>query len=162
MSLPGGAREPVDPDAGRALRAPVPLVRGQLDVLAVIAAGGGLGALARWGLALAVPHRTGAFPVSTLVTNLVGSLLLGALMVVVTDVRPGSRYLRPFAGVGVLGGFTTFSTATGDVHAMADAGRLPLAALYLLLSVVGGLLAVAVGLAAARRLVRRRPAGARS
>ncbi|MHB1063908.1 MAG: FluC/FEX family fluoride channel, partial [Georgenia sp.] len=93
-------------------------------VLAVISLGGALGALARYGLALAWPHVSGEPPWSTVLVNVVGSLLMGVLMVVLTEVvgRP-HPLARPFLGVGVLGGFTTFSTYTVDAVALVVAGR---------------------------------------
>lgn len=124
--------------------------RPQADILLVIAVGGALGSLARWGLAEALPHRPGELTVAVLVANTAGSLLLGVLMAFVLDVWAGRRYVRPFLGVGVLGGFTTFSTYALDARTLLAADRPGLAALYVLGSVVAGLVAVVVGLAAGR------------
>src|SRR4051794_22770193 len=101
----------VDPDVDLH----VPAQRAELrpspwPVLGAISAGGACGALARYAVAEAWPHAAGGFPVSTLLVNVSGCLLIGVLMVVVTEVAPERRLLRPFAGVGVLGGYTTFST----------------------------------------------------
>jgi CrcB protein len=123
------------------------------DILAVIAAGGALGSLARWGLAQAMPHPAAAFPWATFDANVSGCFLLGVLMIFVTDVWPPSRYVRPFLGVGVLGGFTTFSTYTLDTRALLLSGRTGLAGLYVLASLVCGLIAVWAGIAGARALV---------
>jgi CrcB protein len=121
-------------------------------VLAVIAVGGALGSIARWGVAEALPHPPGGFPTSTLVVNLTGSFMLGALLVVVSERLTDARLLRPFVGVGLLGGFTTFSTAMLDVHELVQGGRAPLAVGYLALSVLAGLAAVLLGAAAVRAL----------
>ncbi|MER7277136.1 CrcB family protein [Dactylosporangium sp. NPDC000244] len=124
-------------------------------VLGAISAGGVCGALARFGLAQAWPHARGGFPWSTLVVNVTGCLLIGALMVIVTEVATERRLLRPFAGVGVLGGYTTFSTYAVEIHQTASAGS-PWAALtYLAVTVVGALIAVWTGSAATHALVRR-------
>ena len=56
------------------------------------------------------PYRAGHFPWGTFLVNIGGCLAIGVLMVLVLDVWPSHRYLRPFAGVGILGGYTTFST----------------------------------------------------
>ena len=81
-------------------------------VLTVIAAGGVVGALARYGVAEAWPHRSGGFPWGTFVVNVVGCFLIGVLLARVTPrTHP---LLRPFLGTGVLGGFTTFSTFAVD------------------------------------------------
>lgn len=123
------------------------------DVLAVIAIGGALGSLARWGVAQALPHPAGSFAWSTFVTNVLGCFLTGLLMVVVVEVAPPSRYLRPFLGVGVLGGFTTFSTAMLDTRAMLVAGRPATAAAYVLGSTAAGLAAVLLALLLARSVL---------
>jgi CrcB protein len=124
-------------------------------VIYVLAAlGGALGALARWGLAESLPHSPGAWPWSTLLVNLVGCLLIGALLAVLLARYPQSPWLRPFLAVGVLGGFTTYSTFAVDVVRLTGAGHPVLAAAYVLTSVLGGVLAVVVGLLVGRAAVR--------
>ncbi|HEX6446986.1 MAG TPA: CrcB family protein [Streptosporangiales bacterium] len=126
-----------------------------LDVLAVVAVGGAVGSAARYAVGHALPTPPHGFPWGTLLINVSGSFLLGLLMVFVSEVwRPG-RYLRPFLGVGVLGGYTTFSTVTGEIRGLGGAGAWLLANTYLLDSVVGGLAAVWLGVIAARLLARR-------
>ncbi len=134
-------------------------VSARWDILAVIALGGALGSLARWGLAIALPHQPGAFPWATFLTNVSGCLLIGALMVLLADVWPPSRYLRPFLGIGVLGGFTTFSAYMLDTRALLVTGHPGTAGTYLLGSLAAGLAAVWAGVAMLRsaiRLARRR------
>jgi CrcB protein len=126
------------------------VIANRWDILAVIAAGGALGSLARWELSQLLPHSADAFPWATFDTNVSGCLLLGALMVFVLDVWPPSRYVRPFLGVGVLGGFTTFSTYMLDARGLLVAGRTATAGAYLFGSLVAGLAAVWVGVTLAR------------
>lgn len=123
------------------------------DILAVIAAGGALGSLARWGLAQMLPQPDTAFPWATFDANVSGCFALGVLMVFVTDVWPPSRYLRPFLGVGVLGGFTTFSTSMLDTRALLVSGHTGLAGSYVLASLVCGLAAVWIGIVGVRTLL---------
>lgn len=123
-------------------------------VLAV-ALGGVAGALARYGAGLRWPAGAGAFPWSTLAVNLLGCAAMGVLMVLVTEVRQPHRLVRPFLGTGVLGGFTTFSAYALDVHRLAGAGRLPLAAAYAAATVLGALTAVWAAAGATRRLAGR-------
>ncbi|WP_127130560.1 fluoride efflux transporter CrcB [Georgenia sp. SYP-B2076] len=125
------------------------------DIPLVIAAGGALGAVARYGLSVALPRGPGSFPWSTFLTNVLGCLLIGALMVVLTEVagRP-HRLVRPFVGVGVLGGFTTFSTYAVDTLRMVDAGAPATAFAYLLGTLLGALLAVEAGMVMTRALTR--------
>ena len=104
----------------------------------------------------------GAWPVTTFAINLAGSFLLGALMVVLTELLTAPhRLLRPFLGVGVLGGFTTFSTAMVEVPQLMGDGRPDLALLYLVGSAVGALLAAALGVLLARAAGGRRRRGRR-
>jgi CrcB protein len=118
------------------------------------ALGGALGALARWGVATALPHAPGDWPWATLLVNLTGCLLLGALTAALTARSPEPPWARPFLAVGVLGGYTTYSAFAVEVVELADAGAAVLAAGYVLVSVLGGVLAVAVG----ARAVRTAPA----
>ncbi|MEV0003593.1 CrcB family protein [Micromonospora sp. NPDC050980] len=146
----------VDPDVD--LR--VPADRAELTahpaaVLGVIAAGGAAGALARAGAQAAVPHPPAAFPWATFGVNVTGCLLIGALMAVLTT-RPAGPLVRPFLGVGVLGGFTTFSAYAVDAQHLVTAGAPGTALAYLAATVLGALLAVAVGDAVTGRLLAAR------
>lgn len=131
------------------------LTGARLRVLAVISIGGALGALARYGVALALPTPPGGFPWSTFIINVTGCALIGVLMVLVTDVFTGRPLLRPFIGVGVLGGYTTFSTYANEIRALLRPGSLPIAFAYLAGTLVCALLAVLVGMVAARALLVR-------
>jgi CrcB protein len=113
----GGAAEPVDPDvdlhvpSNRAETAGGALWR----VLAAIAAGGALGAAARYGALLAWPAAKDGFPWATFAVNAIGCALIGVLMVLVAELGSAHPLVRPFLGTGVLGGFTTFSTYAVEV-----------------------------------------------
>jgi CrcB protein len=125
-------------------------------VLGVIAVGGVVGATARYGLGVLIPHRVGEWPWATLLTNLSGCLLIGVLTVVITErVRP-HPLLRPLLGVGVLGGYTTFSTYAVDTLVAVQSGRAGLAVLYAVATPLLALIAVSVGAIATRRLVPER------
>ncbi len=127
----------------------------------MVAFGGGLGSVARYGMARAWPTPAGGFPWATFATNVLGSLALGLVMVYVIEVWPPSRYRRPFIGVGIIGGFTTFSTWMSESRGLIATGHLAVADAYALTSLVVGLAAVWSGIALARRLsglpVRRGP-----
>lgn len=116
----------------------------------VIAAGGAVGGGGRYLINAAVPASPGGFPWSTFLENITGCLLLGALMVFLLEVWPTTRYGRPFLGVGVLGGFTTFSTYTVDTDALLRGGQAPLALTYMFATVTVGLIATWLGLNVAR------------
>ncbi len=128
-----------------------------LDVLAVIAAGGVVGSLARWGIASALPHHGTAYPWATFWENVTGCLLLGVLMWFVVEVWIVGRYVRPFLGIGVLGGYTTFSTFSVETVGLLRDGAAVTAGVYVVASLLAGLLAVRVGrLLAAAAVPRRR------
>ena len=126
------------------------------DVLALISLGGAIGSVARWGIAQALPHAPSAFPWATAVTNATGCFAIGILMVLAMEVWPPSRYLRPFAAVGVLGGYTTFSTAMLETRSLAAAGRPGLAAGYAVGTTLAAPAAVAAGIVLTRVVSRRR------
>jgi CrcB protein len=125
------------------------------DVLAVVAAGGAFGALARHGLAVAWPAAAGGFPWATLLTNLAGCLALGAVMELLAALSAPHRLVRPFVGTGLLGGFTTFSAYAVETRELLAAGRPGLVAAYVVGTLVGALAAVwagIIGVRAARRI----------
>jgi CrcB protein len=148
---------PVDPEtpgplAPRATLAS--LVAGRWDVLAVIAAGGAIGGGLRWLLNSALPHQPDQFPWSTFVENVSGCLAIGVLVTFVVEVWAPSRYVRPFWGVGVLGGYTTFSAYTTETTGLLREGASATALVYLFGSVAAGLLATVAGMWAARYVGR--------
>ncbi|NNC54438.1 MAG: CrcB family protein, partial [Pseudomonadales bacterium] len=85
-----------------------------------IAAGGALGALMRW--LLAAPLNSTGLPLGTLLVNLLGSFLIGALLVVFAD-KGGSEALRAGVVVGLLGGFTTFSAFSLETVQLLERGQ---------------------------------------
>lgn len=114
-------------------------------VVPVVAVGGILGSLARYGLSLALPPSTGGMPWATLMVNLTGAMLLGLLTVLLIDTLPRNPYLRPLLGVGVLGGYTTFSTFTSETRALLEGGHAGTALLYLLATIGVGFVAASAG-----------------
>jgi CrcB protein len=117
------------------------------------ALGGALGALARWAVGELMPHSPGAWPWATFLVNVTGCLLIGVLLAVLLARFPRSHWLRPFLAVGVLGGYTTYSTFAVETVRLTEGGRPALAAGYVLASVIGGVAAVVAGLLAGRAAV---------
>jgi CrcB protein len=149
---------PMDPDvpeqaAVSASRRAVRVLQDRWDILLVIAAGGALGSVARWGVTAALPHPADGVPWATWLENVTGAFILGALMVLILDVWPPSRFVRPFWGVGVLGGYTTFSTYMLDTRTLLGTGQVPAAFGYLFGTLLTGLLAVWAGVLLARAAV---------
>jgi CrcB protein len=122
--------------------------------LGVIAVGGVIGALARQGLWAAFPHRLGSFDWTTLGINAAGCALIGALMTAVTQVWHAHRLTGPFLGVGVLGGFTTFSTYIIEAQQSITAGVPATGLAYLAATLATALLAVYAGVTTIRLLAR--------
>ncbi|MFD3873513.1 CrcB family protein [Streptomyces sp. NPDC058623] len=150
---PAGEPDPVDPDVD--LRPAGERARPQGPVLAAVAAGGVLGACARYGAGLLWPAGPTAFPWTTLWINVLGCALIGVLMAAIAeDGRTAHPLLRPFAGTGVLGGFTTFSAYALDVSRLLDADEAGVALAYAALTVAGALAAVLAGATLTRRFLR--------
>ncbi|MFG2756764.1 fluoride efflux transporter FluC [Streptomyces wuyuanensis] len=153
----GPRSEAVDPDAdpclpARRIAAEEPRTR---KVVAVVAAGGAIGASARYGISLLWPSVWATFAV-----NVLGCLLIGVLMVLVGERGVVTRPLvRPFLGVGVLGGFTTFSTYALDFARLLELHRPGAASAYAAATLSAALGAVWLGASVTRRLVDRREAG---
>ena len=116
----------------------------------VIALGGGLGAMARHALNMAVQSRYSAFPAGIFVVNVLGCLAVGLLAGALAAARLQMGELaRTFLVVGVLGGFTTFSAFGLDTFTLARGGQGPLALLNAMGQVGLGWLAVWAGFTAA-------------
>jgi CrcB protein len=124
-------------------------------VIAAVAIGGALGTVGRYELALAEPVQSGRFPWATFTANLIGSLVLGIAVVVLIDGRGSARIPRAFVAVGFCGGLTTFSTWMVESVLLTRDGNAGTAALYLGVSLVLGLIAVALGAGVTRRFVGR-------
>ncbi|MGV9307053.1 MULTISPECIES: fluoride efflux transporter FluC [unclassified Nonomuraea] len=133
--------------------------RAQYRVVAVIAAGGAAGAGARYGAALLWPTPAVSFPWTTLGVNASGCLLIGVLLVAVTEAWTAPAWVRPFFATGVLGGFTTFSTYCADIERLVSGGRAGPALGYLAATVVVAMAAVTAGAWTTRRLLRPKTEG---
>ncbi|MFI0451855.1 fluoride efflux transporter FluC [Actinomadura sp. 6N118] len=147
--------EAVDPDVDLSVpRQRWELRRAPWSTLGAISAGGVLGALARYGISTAFPHPPDAFAWATWGINVSGCLLIGILMVAITELWQAHRLVRPFLGVGVLGGFTTFSTAIVEAQQAVQAGAAPTGLIYLAATLAGALVAVYAGVHLTRLLAR--------
>lgn len=121
--------------------------RSMLGTLLMVALGGAVGSVVRFLTVLAAARIAPGFPFGTLTVNLLGSVLMGVFYIVLTGPRAG---LPPLLMVGVLGGFTTFSSFALDALKLWEGGMAGLAALYVLASVGLSLAGVAAGVMLAR------------
>lgn len=121
-----------------------------MNLVLAIGAGGALGSMLRYGLSTAVQRASAAtFPLGTLAVNVIGSFVIGVLYVWLIE-RSGARpELRAFLIVGVLGGFTTFSSFSLETVTLLMQASYARAVLNVLLSVAlclgGTLLGVVLG-----------------
>jgi len=119
-----------------------------------VAFGGALGASARYGFGLWAERMAGAsFPYGTLGVNILGSFFMGLLAAWLTMKSGGSETMRLLLGVGILGGFTTFSSFSLDaMNLLRDKGAGAFL-IYIAASVGLSLLAIAAGLWLMRRAI---------
>ncbi len=127
----------------------------QLYASLSVALGGGLGALARYQLGRLMTHWMGVqavttFPWATLACNAIGSLLMGVLAGFLARHGQGGEQVRLLLGVGLLGGFTTFSAFSLELTLLMERGQWTLAFIYLALSVALGVTGLIFGLTVTR------------
>lgn len=118
--------------------------------LAVIYAGGMIGAVARVWLSQAAQHAPGQWPWATFAVNMAGALLIGYFVARLHD-HPEDSLTHPFLTTGICGTLTTFSTLQLELFQMVDAGNLALAAGYVAATLAAGYLFLRVGMALERR-----------
>jgi CrcB protein len=117
--------------------------------LAAVIAGGAVGTALRLGLDALVPHGDDAFPVSTLIVNVLGAFALGLLVARLWGSAPS--WLRAGLGPGLLGSFTTFSALAVALVTLVDAEQWMTALGYLVVTLVLGFGAAVLGLRLGRR-----------
>ena len=117
-----------------------------LSHLALVAFGGAVGAVLRYGVGRwTIVALGGGFPFGTFAVNMIGGFLMGVLAGWLARFGEGGEELRLLLGVGVLGGFTTFSAFSLEVYNMITRAEVVLAAAYAVSSVAGSVLAVLAG-----------------
>ncbi len=110
----------------------------------LVGIGGALGAMSRYGVGRLIGIWPGGWPMATFVVNISGGLLMGLLSAVLLHL--GGEGWRLLLGVGVLGGYTTFSSFSLEVMLLIDNNQWPMALGYALASVVLSVLAIAAGM----------------
>ena len=145
--------DPAEPalDHGAARRPGARTVRrAEPRVLVAIAAGGALGAPARYGVAQLIHVTPDSFPWATFWTNITGSFALGLVLILVLERSPPTRYIRPFLATGFLGAYTTYSTFAVETDLLAKNGQVGVALTYAIVSLLAGFAAVWAGISIAR------------
>ncbi len=123
----------------------------QLYASLFVALGGGMGAVLRYQLGRAMTHWLGpntvtAFPWATLTANVLGSMAMGLLAGFLARHGQGGEQYRLLIGVGLLGGFTTFSSFSLELMLLIERGQSGLGFIYAAVSVLAGLTALYLGL----------------
>ncbi|MGO4451947.1 fluoride efflux transporter CrcB [Phyllobacterium sp. TAF24] len=122
-----------------------------MNAILLVASGGAIGSVARYLVGLLMTRILGAaFPWGTLTVNVVGGLLMGLFIELLARRFDGSTELRLFVAVGIMGGFTTFSSFSLDVALLWERGEVFSALIYVLLSVILSIGALFLGLWLAR------------
>lgn len=121
-----------------------------MQVVLAVAAGGAIGAVSRYALASGITNLFDLRGSGTFAVNLVGAFLLGAIVGLTEERWDLSEPVRTGIVVGVLGGFTTFSTYMYDVVAHGEDERLLASSALLVLTIGLGLIAMVGGLAVGR------------
>ncbi len=142
--------QPQPPPFGEDARSPWP--RLQLAVLAAVFAGGCAGGVARYAVTQRWVTPPGQFPWATLSINTSGAFLLGLLLVLLIEVVPATKYLRPLLGTGFFGAWTTFSSIVVTADQLLAHGHAGLGVAYVLASAVAGLAAASLGLVLGRAI----------
>lgn len=139
---------PIDPDLESDEQHPRTLIRHHLLTLALIAAGGAVGASSRYLLSEFLPNLPGEIPWTTMLINVLGALALALLLVTLS---PDARYSRPFFGTGLLGGFTTFSAVAVEADQLLRSDQLGSTLLYPFLSIFVSVAVVGMVFSVVRR-----------
>ena len=111
----------------------------------IVGAGGFVGAVCRYLIGMIPLKEWCAFPIKTLMINIVGSFMIGIVVALASE----TDFLNPrtvlFLKVGICGGFTTFSSFTLESADLIKSGKMQLAVIYTILSIILGVLAVFAG-----------------
>ena len=107
--------------------------------------GGGLGSMFRYSISRIIPYTAGSFPSATLIANIISSLILGIL--IGFSLRQHLSHNQELLMItGFCGGFSTFSTFSGESLSLIERGQWGMAVSYIIISILAGLISVYLGL----------------
>lgn len=109
----------------------------------IVAAGGGIGSAIRYAVSVWLPAKN--FPYSTLLVNITGSFIIGLVLALSIKNEAFTNNLKLFLATGICGGFTTFSAFSAENLQLLQMGKYTTAFVYILLSIVAGIIAALVG-----------------
>jgi len=118
-----------------------------------IALGGAIGSVLRYGIGMAMHGLSGLFPIGTMIVNILGSILLGALFAMQEGTHKSmSSEMWVFLSIGLCGGFTTFSTFGLETYLLWKEKHIVEAALYMISSMIAAPASIALGYAVSKML----------
>ena len=120
------------------------------EILLAIALGGAAGTPARCAIGRIITTHPGGVPWATFLINVTGSFVLGVLLTLIIERWPPTRYVRPFAAIGFLGAYTTFSTYMVETDLLIKDGDVGIAIAYVAGTLLVGLIAVYLGIVSVR------------
>ena len=152
---------PIDPDAAEPgiVGRPIHIHPGLMIIVFI---GGSLGTLARYSVTFVLPDGANGWPFATLTVNLIGTFFLGILLQGLFNHGPDQgrrQLLRLGLGTGFLGAFTTYSTFAVETNMLLDHGQTSIALIYILVSLMGGILLSTFGIFVATKHHRKRHVG---
>ena len=131
----------------------LPLLGLSVSTLLAVFLGGAFGTVARYELAVHHPIGPGGFPWVTLLVNLTGSFAIGLLVPLTEHASHRVPIMRPLLMIGILGGWTTYSTLAVEATLLVKGGDVGTMLAYLVITVAGGLALVVAGHGLGRRTV---------
>ena len=118
-----------------------------------IALGGAIGSVLRYGIGMAMLGLSGLFPIGTMIVNIIGSILLGAIFAMQEGaLKSMSDEMWVFLSIGICGGFTTFSTFGLETYLLWKEKHIVEAALYMISSMIAAPASIALGYAVSKML----------
>ncbi len=130
------------------------MIKVSMKTFLFVALGGALGSVARHGVNLVALQNFGPdFPYGTMFVNITGSLMIGLLAGLFAQYANWSQDMRSFAIIGILGGFTTFSSFSLDVVTLFERGNYAACAAYLTLSIFLSIAGLVAGLSFIRAVM---------
>lgn len=125
-----------------------------MNMFLAVAAGGAIGSVARYGTMIWIGRLLGTgFPYGTLIVNAAGGFVMGVLIELMALIWSPSEAMRAFLTVGIMGGYTTFSTFSLDAWLLIQRGDYGLGAIYIIASVILSIGALVAGLHLTRMVV---------
>lgn len=131
------------------------MIEGDKLIYLYVGIGGLVGAVFRYLIGIIFTVEGSTFPLATLIVNLLGSFLLAYITFFISEKFMVSAYIKAMLTTGLLGSFTTFSTFSLETIQLMEHGQVIYAVIYVIISLVGGLVLAYIGFLSQRKIVNR-------